>query len=212
MQHARLPCPSPSSRACSNSCPSSRWCHPTISSSVVPFSSCLLSFPASGLFPVSQLFASGGQSIGVSASTSVLPMNIQNWFPLGKWLFMLWNNCWSYWRVVTLCFLDQAPHMLGHLENPEEEGAVNACCLQALFHLSRLCHLVSAQPHTGSQKFWGQGYACLRAFVLTVSFPQERLHPLHVWSFTSVLRFSPLYRVLLSPLNLDSPTLCVHIS
>ena len=83
LQHARLPCPSPSPGACSNSCPSSRWSRPTISSSVVPFSSCLQSFSASGSFLMSQLFASGGQSIGVSASTSVLPVNIQDWFPLG---------------------------------------------------------------------------------------------------------------------------------
>ena len=83
LQHARLPCPSPSHRTCSNSCPSSQWWHPTISSSVIPFSSCLQSFPASGSFQMSQLFASGGQSIRVSASTSVLPMNIQDWFPLG---------------------------------------------------------------------------------------------------------------------------------
>ena len=76
LQHSRLPCPSPTPRACSNSCPSSQWCHPTISSSVIPFSSCLQSFPASGSFQMSQLFESGGQSIGVSASTSVLPMNI----------------------------------------------------------------------------------------------------------------------------------------
>ena len=82
-QHTMLLCPSPTPRACSNSCPSSQWCHPTISSSVVPFSSCFQSFPASGSFPVSQFFASGGQSIGVSASASVLPMNIQDWFPLG---------------------------------------------------------------------------------------------------------------------------------
>ena len=82
LQHARLPCPSPAPRACSNSCPSSQWCHPT-SSSVIPFSSCLQSFPASGSFPVSQFFASGGQSIGVSASGSVLPLSIQFWFPLG---------------------------------------------------------------------------------------------------------------------------------
>ena len=81
-QHARPPCLSPTPRACSNSCPSNWWCHPTISSSVVPFS-CLQSFSASGSFPMSQLFASGGQSIGVSASASVLPMNIQGWFPLG---------------------------------------------------------------------------------------------------------------------------------
>ena len=83
LQHVRLPCPSPTPRACSNSCPSSRWCHPTISSSIVPFSSCLQSFPASGSFPVNQFFTLGGQNIGVSASASVLPMNIQDWFPLG---------------------------------------------------------------------------------------------------------------------------------
>ena len=81
LQHVRLPCPSPTPKACSNSCPLSRWCHPTISSPVVPFSSHLQSFPASGSFPVSPLFASGGQSTGVSAS--VLPVNIQDWSPLG---------------------------------------------------------------------------------------------------------------------------------
>ena len=83
LQHARFPCPSATPRACSNSCPLSRWCHPTISSSVIPFSSCLQSFPALGSFSVSQFFTSGGQSIGVSASTSVLPVNIQDWFPSG---------------------------------------------------------------------------------------------------------------------------------
>ena len=83
LQHARVPCPSPTPGAHSNSCPSSRWCHPTISSSVIPFSSCFQSFSASGSFPISQLFTSDGQSIGVSASASVLPMNIQVWFPLG---------------------------------------------------------------------------------------------------------------------------------
>ena len=83
LQQARLPCPSLSPRACSNSCPLSQWCHPTISSSVVPFSSCLQSFPTSGSFPMSQLFASGGQSIRASPSASVLPMNIHSWFPLG---------------------------------------------------------------------------------------------------------------------------------
>ena len=83
LQHARLPCPSPTPEACSNSCPWSRRCYPTISSSVVPFSSCLWSFPASGSFPMSWLFPSDGQSIGVSASASVLPMNTQCWFPLG---------------------------------------------------------------------------------------------------------------------------------
>ena len=83
LQHARLPCPSPTPGAYSNSCPSSRWCHPTISSSVIPFSSHLRSFPASGSFPMSQFFTSGGQSIGVSVSALVLPMNVKDWFPLG---------------------------------------------------------------------------------------------------------------------------------
>ena len=83
LQHARLPCPSPTPRACSNSCPSSRWCLPTISSSVIPFSSCHQSLPASESFPMSQLFTWGGQSIGVSASASVIPMSIQGWFSLG---------------------------------------------------------------------------------------------------------------------------------
>ena len=83
LHHARLPCPSLTPRACSNSCPLSQRCHPTISSSVITFSSCLQSFPASGSFLMSQVIASGGQSIGVSASASVLPMNIQDWFPLG---------------------------------------------------------------------------------------------------------------------------------
>ena len=83
MLHTRLPCPSPTPGACSNPHPSSRWYHPTSSSSVVPFSPCLQSFLASGSFPLSQFFTSLGQSIGLSASASVLPMNIQNWFPLG---------------------------------------------------------------------------------------------------------------------------------
>ena len=83
LQHARLPGPSLSPGVCSNSCPLSWWCHPTISSSATPFSSCLQSFPASGSFPMSWFFASGGQSIGASASASVLPLNIQGWFPLG---------------------------------------------------------------------------------------------------------------------------------
>ena len=83
----RPPCPSPTPGAYSNSCPLSQWCHPTVSSSVICFSSCLQSFWASGSFQMSQLFPSGGQSIGVSASTSLLPMNIQYWFPLG------WTGC-----------------------------------------------------------------------------------------------------------------------
>ena len=83
LQHARPPCPSPTPGVYPDSCPFSRWCHQTISSSVVPFSSCLQSFPTSGSFQMSQLFTSGGKNIGVSTSTSVLPMNTQDWSPLG---------------------------------------------------------------------------------------------------------------------------------
>ena len=82
LQHARVPSPSTASTVCSSSCPLSRWCHPIVSSSVIPFS-CFQCFPTSGSFPMSQFFTSGGHNIGVSASISVLPMNIQDWFPLG---------------------------------------------------------------------------------------------------------------------------------
>ena len=93
LQHSRPPCSSLTPRVYSNSCPLSWWCHPAISSSVVPFSSCFQSFPASGSFQMSQFFALGGQSIGVSASASVIPMNIQDWFPLGwtGWILMYVN-------------------------------------------------------------------------------------------------------------------------
>ena len=104
--HARLPCSSPSPRVCSDSCQLSRWCHPTVSSSVVPFSSCLQSFPASGSFPTSHPFASGSQILGASASASVLPVNIQGWFPLeltslisllSKGLFRVFSST-TVWR------------------------------------------------------------------------------------------------------------------
>ena len=97
LQHTRPPCPSPIPGAYSNSCPLSRWCHPAISSSGVPFSSCLQSFPASGSFPMGHFFASGGQSIGGSSSASVLPMNIQDRFPLGwiGWISLLSKGVFS---------------------------------------------------------------------------------------------------------------------
>ena len=92
LQHSRPPCPSPTPGVYANSCPSRWWCHPTVSSSVVPFSACPQSLPASGSFPMSQVFAWGGQSTGVSASTSVLPMNTQEWSPLG---WTGWNSLQS---------------------------------------------------------------------------------------------------------------------
>ena len=91
LQHARPPCPSPAPRVHPNPCPLSQWYHPAISTSVVPFSSCPQSFPASRSFQMSQLFTSGGKSVGVSASSSVLPMNTQDWSPLG------WTGLISYW-------------------------------------------------------------------------------------------------------------------
>ena len=110
LQHTRLPCLSPSLGACSNSCPLSRWGHPTIPSSVVLVSSCLQSFPASGSFPVSQFFSSGGQNIGASASASVLPLNIQDWFPKyfsvrhGLTILLLKNKVYSLKKTyITFC-------------------------------------------------------------------------------------------------------------
>ena len=103
LQHARLPCPSLTPGVYSNSCPLSPWCHPTISSSAVPFS-CLQSFPASGSFQMTQFFASSGQSIGVSASAPVLPMNIQDWFPLGLTGLISLQNALPSFPVNVLCW------------------------------------------------------------------------------------------------------------
>ena len=100
LQHVRSPCPSPTPRVYSNSCPLSQWCYPTISSSVIPLSSCPQSFPASGSFQMSQLFVSGGQSITASASTSVLPMNTQDWSPLG-WTGWISLQCKGLSRLLS---------------------------------------------------------------------------------------------------------------
>ena len=129
LQHARPPCPSPTPRVYSDSCPLSWWYRPTISSSVVPFSSCLQSFPASGSFPVSGFIASGGQSIGVSASASVLPMNIQHWFPLeligwislqSKGLSRVFSNHSSKASILqhSAFFIIQLSHPTWPLEKP----------------------------------------------------------------------------------------------
>ena len=111
LQHSRLPCPSPTPRAYSNSCPLHQWCHPTISPSIIPFS-CLQSFPASGSFPTSQFFASGGQSIGVSASASVLPTSIWEGFP-----FRLTETCPSacLFRSICICHCLQTSSYSGRL-------------------------------------------------------------------------------------------------
>ena len=109
LQHVRLPCPYLSPRVCSNSCPLSQWCHPTISSSVIPFSSRLQCFPPSGSFPMSQLFISadwyGGQCTGASASVSILPTNIQDWFPLGFDLFTVQETLKRQYMCIYYKFL-----------------------------------------------------------------------------------------------------------
>ena len=122
LQHPRPPCPSLTPGACSNSCPSSWWCHQTSSFSVTLFSSCLQTFPASGSFPMSQLFTSGGQSIGVSASASVLPMNIQDWFPLG----------WTGW--ISLQFKG-----LSRVSSKPQFKSVNALVLSFLYSPTLTC-------------------------------------------------------------------------
>ena len=114
LHHSRLPCSSPSPGVCSNLSQLSQWCHSTISSSVIPFSSCLLSFPASGSFPISQVFKTGGQSVGASAS--VLPMNTQDWFPLGwtGWISLLYKGFSTFFSRTTVQmhqFFGAHPHL-----------------------------------------------------------------------------------------------------
>ena len=119
LQHARTPCPSPTPRCYSNSCPLSWWCYPTVSSSIVPFSSCPQSFPASGSFQMNQFFASGGQSIGASASASAVPMNIQDWFPLGwtGWISLQFKGL-SWESFPTLQFKSINSSVLSSLYSP----------------------------------------------------------------------------------------------
>ena len=127
-QHTRPPCPSPTPGVHPNPCPLSRWCHPTISSSVIPFSSCPQSFPASGSFSMSQLFASGGQRIGVSASTLVLPMNTQNWSPLG------WISCASLQsKGLSRVFSNTTPSISHEVMGPDAMILV-FWALSQLFH------------------------------------------------------------------------------
>ena len=128
LQHIRLPCPSQAHRVYSNLCPMRRWCHPIISSSVVPFSSRLQSFPASGSFQMSQLFTSGSQSIGVSASASPLPVNIQDWFPLG---LTGWTSLQSKGLSRVL------------LQHHSSKASILQCSALFMVQLSHLSHLTS---------------------------------------------------------------------
>ena len=122
LQHARPPSPSPTPGVYSNSCPLSQWCHPTISSSVIPFSSRLKSFPASGSFQMDQFFPSSGQSIGLSASATVLPMNTQDWFPLG----------WTGWISLKSRELSRVPTTVGTFPTPQFKS-INSSALSFLY-------------------------------------------------------------------------------
>ena len=120
LQHTKPPCSSPTPGACSNSSPLSQWCHPTISSSIIPFSSCLQSFPESGSFQMSQFFTSGGQSIGVSASASVLPVNIEDWFPLGLtgWISLQCKGLSRVFSNTTASILQRSAFFIVQLSHP----------------------------------------------------------------------------------------------
>ena len=154
LQHSRLPCPSATPGACSNSCPSSPWYHPTTSSSVIPFSSCLQSCPSSGSFPVSQFFISGGQSIGVSASASILPMNIQDWSPLGwtGWISLQSNGLSRVFSNTTV----QKHQFFGaqlSLQSNFKKWKLNG-------RMSWILDLLSLRSLRLSQWFSGKEFAC----------------------------------------------------
>ena len=133
LHHARLPCPSPTPRACSNSCPSSRWCHLTVSSSVIPFSSCFQSFPASGSFPMSQFFTWGGQSIGVSASASVLPVNTQDLSPL-EWTGWISLQSKGLSRVFSNTTVPKHPFFCAQLSLWSSSHSIHDCWKNHSFH------------------------------------------------------------------------------
>ena len=128
LQQARLPCPSPIPGVYSNSCPLSRWCHPTISSSLDPFSSCLQSFPALGSLSMSQFVTSGGQNIGVLASAAVLPMNIQGWFPLG-WTGLISLQSKGLSRVFSNTTVQKDPFFSSQLSLSEKAMATHSSIL-----------------------------------------------------------------------------------
>ena len=167
-KHTMLPCPSPTPGAHPNPCPSSRWCHPAILSSVVPFSACPQSFPAPGSFPMSQLFAWGGQNIGVSASTSVLPMNTQDWSPLG----------WTGW--ISLQSKGLSKSLLQH------HSSKASILLHSAFFILQLSHPYMTTGKTIAltrQTFVGKVVSLLfnMLFRLVITFLSRNKHPLISW-------------------------------
>ena len=152
LQHVRLPCPSPTPRLCSNSHPSSQWCHPNISPSLVPFSSGLQSFPASGSFPRSPFFASDGRSIAVSASASVLPVTVQDWFPLA-WTGLMSLQSKGLLRVLFPMTYFYSAHLLpGHKHT---QSQFSLTCQHLQFFLLMFAWLCKGKEHKGYDDMHG---------------------------------------------------------
>ena len=166
-QHTRPPCPSPTSGVYSSSCPLSWWCHLTISSSVIPFSSCPQSFPASGSFQMSQLFASGGQSIGVSASTSVLPMNTQDWSPLG----------WTDWISL------QSKGLKSLLQHHSSKASILQCSAFFMIQLSHPFMTIAKTIALTIQTFVGKVMSLL--FNMLSRFVKA---PVSLWTVTEAMK------------------------
>ena len=177
-QHTRPPCPSPTPRVHPNPCPLSRWCHPTISPSVVPFSSCPQSFPASGSFPMSQLFASGGQSTGVSASISVLPMNTQDWSPLGwtGWISLQFKGLRRVFSYTT----DQKRRLQPVQKSEAQRKTINCHCNN--LHLAMWIWGLGL----GSLALWIQAITYLlsdfRMAAVYLNYSTYRLRPWQIWT------------------------------
>ena len=180
LQHARPPCRSPTPRVYPNSCQLSHWCHPTISSSVIPFSSCPQSFPASGSFPLSQLFTPGGQSFGVSASTSVLPMNTQDWSPLG----------WTGW--VSLQSKGLSKSLLQH-----HSSKATILRWSALFiaQLSHSCMITGKTIALTRRNFVGKVMSLLLNMLsrLVIHIQEDHSFPNEIWVFLMPDNFSALF-------------------
>ena len=166
LQHTRPPCQSPTPGVHPNSCSLSQWCHPTISSSVIPFSSCPQSLTASGSFQMSQLFASGGQSIGVSASTSVLPMNTQGWSPLG---WTGWISLQSKWIPYKTLYSILLGHFTLHFRpqfHQEVLPQITICLVVCCCWVAKLCLILCDNQASLSTRFPGKNTGVGRHFLL----------------------------------------------
>ena len=212
LQHTRPPCPSPTPGAYSNSYPLSQWCHPTISSSVIPFSSCPQYFPASGSFPMSQFFASGGQSIGVSASASVLPMNIQDSFPLGltgwislqsKGLSRVFSNTSSKASVLRCSAFFRFPKMISL-------GRLKKKVIQRNFILISLHSLVTS-PALKNSPMTLRIIGFFKLVLIEIKFTCHTIHPFRLYNSVTCNIFAEIASIItriifLSPQ--DSHLLC----